>query len=81
MLKDYLKKLGRRHHRDLRASMQRQNDDIEMIKNSLEKARVVKYIKVVDYHKGMSLKDERPNPISLDGLQARIEVLEKAQKE
>jgi len=77
----YLKKLWRRHHRDLRASMQRQNNDIEMIKDSLENARVVKYIKVVDYHKGMSMNDERPDPISLADLQLRIEMLEKARKE
>jgi len=76
-----LKKLWRKHHRDLRASMERQNDDIEMIKDSLCAARVVKFIKVVDYHKGMSMKDERPDPISLRSLQARIEVLENAQKE
>lgn len=77
----YLKKLWRRHHRDLRASMQRQKNDIEMMKDSLCEARVAKYIKVVDYHKGMSMKDERPNPISLEDLQTRIEVLEKARKE
>jgi len=76
-----LKKLWRKHHRDLRASMRRQNDDIEMLKDSLCEARVAKFIKVVDYHKGMSMKDERPNPISLEDLQTRIEVLEKAQKE
>jgi len=61
--------------------MQRQKNDIEMMKDSLCEARVAKYIKVVDYHKGMSLQDERPNPISLEGLQTRIEALEKAQKE
>lgn len=54
--------------------------EIEMIKRELEHKRISKFIMVVDYYKGMSLYDERPNPILLEDLLKRIEVLEKGHK-
>lgn len=46
--------------------------EVDMIKDALEKKRVLKWIRLVKYEKGMSLNDTRPDPISLEKLQADI---------
>lgn len=51
--------------------------DQDIIKRELERKRVAKFIQVIDYVKGMSLKDERPDPILLEDLDKRIKELEK----
>lgn len=56
------------------------NDEIEMVKRELERKRIAKFLMVVDYVKGMSLYDDRPNPILLEDLEKRIEALEKKQE-
>ena len=38
------------------------------------------FIKVIPYVKGMSLDDERPEPISLEDLEKRIIALEQGKK-
>jgi len=50
--------------------------DQDIIKRELEQKRVAKFIQIIDYVKGMSLKDERPDPILLEDLLKRIETLE-----
>jgi len=51
--------------------------DIKIIKDALEEARVAKFVRVVDYKRGMKLNCDSPKMISLEDLEKRIEKLEK----
>lgn len=52
-------------------------EDINLIKEQLIRKRVANFIMVVSYRKGMKLQYDLLEPISLEGLQKRIEALEK----
>ena len=64
------------HHKHINYKIDRLGEDIETIKDILEKARIAKFLKVIDYKRGMSLTDDRPNPISLENFEKRIGALE-----
>lgn len=56
--------------------IERLQDEIEMLKDDLERRRVCLFVRIVEYRPGMSLQDTRPLPISLESLEERIAALE-----
>lgn len=51
---------------------------IQIIKGVLEEKRIALFLQLVPYRRGMSLDDDRPKSISLEDLERRIAILEKA---
>ena len=54
---------------------------LDGIENALEKQRLVNFIKVVNYTKGMPLKPDLPRTIDIPDLEKRIDDLEATHKE
>lgn len=54
--------------------------EFEELKNALERSKLLAFIRIIRYEKGMNLQYDAPKTISLEDLEKRIEALESMAK-